>query len=105
MNTIKCYRYNIDTNSVDIVFKNNYKVSIHCESIEENLNLNIITQTRLDYLIYNAPSEYAQLVLSDTMQDYLDKYYNEHTKQKQLLSENKTDPDIAHELLTYQDLY
>ncbi len=70
---ISC-EYNMDTACVEAVYPDGTKLAIDCSAIEDTFARNIYEQTELDYLIYNAPAEYINLVLSGEIEDYLRKY-------------------------------
>ena len=75
MKRISC-QYNIDTACVEIKYDNGVMVSIDCIAVENQIPRNIYERSELDYLIYNAPLEYVELVLSGEIENYLRKYTN-----------------------------
>ena len=48
--------------------------AVDCIAVEDQLARNLYERSALDYLIYNAPLEYLELVLSGEIEDYLRKY-------------------------------
>lgn len=70
---ISC-RYNIDTACVEIKYDNGMMVSIDCITVENTIPRNMYERSALDYLVYNAPMEYVELILSGEIEDYLHKY-------------------------------
>jgi len=65
----KC-EYNVDTASVEVSFSNDTILSIYCPAVDDELDLNMKQQADLDWLMYNKPLEYAQLILSGEVMDY-----------------------------------
>lgn len=62
--------YNIDTASVEVTFSDGSMLSIYSPAIDDELDLNMSQQADLDWLMYNKPLEYAQLILSGEVMDY-----------------------------------
>ena len=46
-------------------------ISIDCTGVEDVLNVTMAQQTELDYLIYNDPLGYADLILNGDSEKYL----------------------------------
>ena len=47
------------------------KISIDCTGVEDALDVTMAQQTELDYLIYNDPLDYADLILNGDPKEYL----------------------------------
>ena len=47
------------------------KISIDCTGVEDALDMTMAQQTELDYLIYNDPLGYADLILNADLEGYL----------------------------------
>ena len=47
------------------------KISIDCTGVEDALDATMAQQTELDYLIYNDPLGYADLILNGAPEEYL----------------------------------
>ena len=71
MNNLLSCRYNMDINRVEAQFKDGFTVVIDCTAIEDEYGNTPAQRAELDWLLYNRPLEYAQLVLSDKMEHYL----------------------------------
>ena len=71
MNKLLCCRYNMDTGRVEARFADGSAVAIDCIAIEDEYGNTPAQRAELDWLLYNRPLEYAQLVLSDKMEHYL----------------------------------
>ena len=70
MNLLSC-RYNIDTNRVEARFEDGTVLSLDCIAIEDEYGNTPAQRAELDWLLYNKPLEYAQMVLSGEMERYL----------------------------------
>ena len=67
---LHCF-YNLDTNSVEVSFFDGSVLTIDCEEVENHYDVTNGQMADLDWLLYNAPMEYAGLVLSGEMENYL----------------------------------
>ena len=47
------------------------KISIDCTGVEDALDVTMAQQTELDYLIYNDPLGYVDLILNGDPEEYL----------------------------------
>ena len=70
MKRISC-AYNIDTACVEIRYDNGAVLAIDCIAVENQFARNRFEQSELDYLIYNEPSAYADLVILGNPAEYL----------------------------------
>jgi hypothetical protein len=71
MNKLLSCRYNMDTNRIEAQFADSSAVAINCIAIEDEYGNTPAQRAELDWLLYNKPLEYAQLVLSGEMEHYL----------------------------------
>ena len=71
MNKLLSCRYNMDIGRVEARFADGSAVAIDCIAIEDEYGNTPAQRAELDWLLYNRPLEYAQLVLSDKMEHYL----------------------------------
>ena len=60
--------FNMDTGCVELTLQDGRKISIDCTGVEEALD---VTMAQLDYLIYNDPLGYAELILNGDPEEYL----------------------------------
>ena len=67
---ISC-EFNMDTACVELKFTDGSMIAIDTIAVENELADNMYQRSELDWLIYNKPLEYAQLVLGDNLQVYL----------------------------------
>lgn len=63
--------FNLDTDCVELCFSDGSKVSIDTISVENEVVNNMYQQSELDYLIYNDPAAYADLILNGDPEAYL----------------------------------
>ena len=56
--------FNIDTASVELNFSDGSMISIDCTAVENKIAHNMYERSELDYLIYNDPIAYADLILN-----------------------------------------
>ena len=73
MKRISC-EYNIDTACVEIKYDNGVTIFIDCVTVENTIPRNMYELSELDYLVYNNPAAYADLILSGEIYEYLRKY-------------------------------
>ena len=71
MNKLLTCRYNMDTARVEARFADGSAVAIDCTAIEDEYGNTPAQRAELDWLLYNKPWEYAQMVLSGEMERYL----------------------------------
>ena len=70
MRLITC-EFNMDSGCVELRFDDGTELDINCTVVESEYAHTVQQKTELDWLVYNAPVEYAQLVLSRSVQNYL----------------------------------
>ena len=71
MNKLLSCRYNMDTNRVEARFAADSSVAIDCIAIEGEYGNTPAQRAELDWLLYNKPLEYAQMVLGGEIENYL----------------------------------
>ena len=67
---ISC-EFNMDNACVELKFANGSMIAIDTIAVENEVADNMYQRSELDWLIYNAPLEYAQLVLGGGLEEYL----------------------------------
>ena len=67
---ISC-EFNMDNACVELKFLNGSMISIDTIAVENKVADNMYQQSELDYLIYNKPLEYAQLVFDGDLEKYM----------------------------------
>ena len=71
MKTIKSCEFNMDTGCVELQFQDGSMISIDCTAVENEAANNRFQRSELDYLIYNDPLAYADLILNGDVEAYL----------------------------------
>ena len=71
MNKLLSCRYNMDTNRVEARFEDEITLAIDCIAIENEYGNAPAQRAELDWLLYNKPLEYAQMVLKGEIEYYL----------------------------------
>ncbi len=61
------YQFNIDTACVELVFDDRSQISIDFTAVENEVADNRFQRSELDYLIYNDPLAYADLILNSKL--------------------------------------
>ena len=67
---LSCH-FNMDTNRVEARFEGGTTVAIDCTAIEDEYGNTSTQRAELDWLLYNKPLEYAQMVLRGEMAHHL----------------------------------
>ena len=67
---ISC-EYNMDTACVELKYSDGSLISIDTIAVENEVADNMYQRSELDWLIYNKPLEYAQLVLEGDPKTYV----------------------------------
>ena len=67
---ISC-EYSFDNCCVELKFNDGSMIAIDTIAIENELADNMYQRSELDYLIYNTPLEYADLILNGDPEEYL----------------------------------
>ena len=67
---ISC-EFNMDTACVELKFTDGSMIAIDTIAVENEGADNMYQRSELDYLIYNAPLEYADLILNGDPETYL----------------------------------
>ena len=70
MKILSC-EFNIDTACVELKLSDGTLISIDCTAVENEVADNMYQRSELDWLIYNAPIEYADLILNGDPEKYL----------------------------------
>ena len=71
-------KFNIDTGCVELLLRDGRKISIDCTGVEEALDVTMVQRSELDYLIYNDPLDYADLILNGNLEEYLKNVTGSH---------------------------
>ena len=71
MNKLLFCEYNMDTACVELIFANGSMIAIDTIAVENEVADNMYQRSELDWLIYNKPLAYAQLVLEGNLEEYV----------------------------------
>ena len=64
-------KFIMDTGCVELLLRDGRVISIDCTGVEDELDVTMVQRTELDYLIYNNPIGYADLILNGDPKEYL----------------------------------
>lgn len=70
MKLLSC-EFNMDTACVELKLADGSMIAIDTIAVENEVADNMYERSELDYLIYNAPLEYADLILNGDPEKYL----------------------------------
>ena len=71
MNRLLSCKFNIDSGCVELKYSDGTMISINCTAVENEVADTISQCAELDWLIYNKPLEYADLVLNGGFEKYI----------------------------------
>jgi len=63
--------FNMDTGCMELRLRDGRKISIDCIGVEDVLDMTMAQRPELNYLIYNDPLAYADLILNGDPEEYL----------------------------------
>ena len=61
----------MDTACVELKYDDGSMISIDCTAVENELDASMLQRGELDWLIYNKPMEYADLILNGGIENYI----------------------------------
>ena len=67
---ISC-EFNIDTACVEVKYADDSMIAIDCTLVEAEVARNMYESSELEWLVYHAPVEYVNLLLSGDIREYL----------------------------------
>ena len=71
MDKIISCEFNIDTVCVEVKYADGSMLSIDCTHVEYEVARNMYEASELDWLVYNAPVDYVNLLLQGDIREYL----------------------------------
>lgn len=71
--------FNIDTACVELRYADGELISLYTPGVEDSFDTTIAMRAEMDWLIYNAPLEYAQMVLDGSLESYLRRVSGKHS--------------------------
>ena len=63
-------KFNMDTGCAELLLQDGRKIFIACTGVEDALDVTMAQRSELDYLIYNDPLGYADLILNGNLEEY-----------------------------------
>ena len=64
-------KFNMDTGCVELLLRDGRKISIDCTGVEDTLDVTKAQRSELDFLMYNDPLAYVELILNGELEEYL----------------------------------
>ena len=71
MKRVVSCEFNMGTGCVEAMYDDSSMVTINCTAVENQIAANMYQRAELDWLIYNDPYTYVNLVLSGDIENYL----------------------------------
>lgn len=71
MKTLLFCEFNMDTGYVELRYSDDSMISINCTAVEDEVANSRFQRSELDWLIYNDPLSYAELILNGDPEKYL----------------------------------
>ena len=63
--------FNMDTGCMELLLRDGRMISINCTGVEDALDVTMAQRAELDYLIYNDPLGYTDLIMNGDPEKYL----------------------------------
>ena len=70
--------FNMDTGCVEVKYADDSMIAINCMKVENEVARNMYEASELDWLIYNAPMDYVNLLLHGNIREYLNNVTDYH---------------------------
>ena len=70
--------FNMDTGCLERLLRAGRMISLDCTGVEDELDVTMAQRSELDYLIYNDPLGYADLILNGNLEEYLKNVTGSH---------------------------
>ena len=71
MENVKSCKFNMDTGCMELLLGDKTMISINCTAVENEIADNRFERSEMDWLIYNDPAAYADLILNGEPEKYL----------------------------------
>ena len=71
MDRIISCEFNIDTACVEVKYQDGSMIAIDCTRVENEVARNMYEASEVDWLVYNAPADYMNLLLHGDIREYL----------------------------------
>ena len=79
MSELLSCKFNIDTACVELLYADGEVLSIYTPGIEDSFDTTIAMRAEMDWLIYNDPLSYAEMVLGGSLESYLRRVSGKHS--------------------------
>ncbi len=79
MSELLSCKFNIDTACVELRYADGEVLSIYTPGIEDSFDTTIAMRAEMDWLIYNDPLSYAEMVLGGSLESYLRRVSGKHS--------------------------
>ena len=74
----------MDTGCVELLLREGRMISIDCTGVEDARDVTMAQRSELDYLVYNDPLGYADLILNGDPEEYLKNVTGSHRLENQM---------------------
>ena len=71
MKALLSCEFNMDTGCVELRYSDGSMIAINCAAVEDEVANSCFQRSELDWLIYNDPLSYAELILNGDPEEYL----------------------------------
>ena len=78
MKTLLFCEFNMDTGYVELRYSDDSMISINCTAVEDEVANSRFQRSELNWLIYNDPLGYADLILNGDTKEYLKNVAGSH---------------------------
>ena len=75
---VRACHFNMDNGCVELLLRDGRMIYIGCTGVEDALDVTMAQRAELEYLIYNDPLGYADLILNGDPEEYLKKVAGSH---------------------------
>lgn len=79
MSALVSCKFNIDTACVELRYADGEVLSIYTPGVDDSFDTTIAMRAEMDWLIYNAPLSYAEMVLDGSLESYLHRVSGKHS--------------------------
>lgn len=79
MSALVSCKFNIDTACVELRYADGEVLSIYTPGVDDSFDTTIAMRAEMDWLIYNDPLSYADMVLDGSLESYLRRVSGKHS--------------------------
>ncbi len=88
---IETCTYNDENDTINVLATDGRKMCILCTAIENSIHMDLIGRSKLVWLKDNEPSTYAELVITERLQGFLDQYAKSYYLQQEIIENRLTE--------------